>query len=66
MTGWRLGAAIGPRDMIDVIAKLNVNDESCSNHFIQYGALEGLTGDQSGPRHIVRSCASAATRPSPC
>jgi aspartate/methionine/tyrosine aminotransferase len=53
MTGWRLGAAIGPREIIEVIAKLNVNDESCSNHFIQYGALEGLTGDQSGPRDIV-------------
>ena len=53
MTGWRLGAAIGPREVVEVIAKLNVNDESCANHFIQYGALEGLTGDQSGPRHIV-------------
>ena len=47
MTGWRLGAAIGPRDVIDVITKLNVNDESCSNHFIQYAAMEGLTGDQT-------------------
>ena len=47
MTGWRLGATIGPREVIDVIAKLNVNDESCANHFIQYGALEGLTGDQT-------------------
>jgi len=54
MTGWRLGAAVGPAAIVDVIAKLNVNDESCSNHFIQYGALEGLTGDQSGPREIVR------------
>jgi aspartate/methionine/tyrosine aminotransferase len=53
MTGWRLGAAVGPREVIDVIAKLNVNDESCPNHFVQYGALEGLTGDQSGPEHIV-------------
>jgi len=53
MTGWRLGAAIGPRAIVDVIAKLNVNDESCSNHFVQYGALEGLTGDQSGPQHIL-------------
>jgi aspartate/methionine/tyrosine aminotransferase len=53
MTGWRLGAAIGPKQIIDVIAKLNVNDESCSNHFIQYGAVEGLTGDQSGPRKII-------------
>ena len=25
MTGWRLGAAIGPKPLIDVIAKLNVN-----------------------------------------
>ncbi len=54
MTGWRLGAAIGPKPIIDVIAKLNVNDESCSNHFIQYGAIEGLTGDPSGPQEILR------------
>ena len=53
MTGWRLGAAIGPREVIEVITKLNVNDESCPNHFIQYGALEGLLGDQAGPRHIL-------------
>lgn len=55
MTGWRLGASIGPKPVIDVIAKLNVNDESCSNHFIQYGALEGLTGDPSGPRQILQT-----------
>jgi aspartate/methionine/tyrosine aminotransferase len=53
MTGWRLGAALGPTDIVEVISKLNVNDESCPNHFIQYGALEGLTGDQSGPLHIL-------------
>lgn len=53
MTGWRLGAAIGPAPIAEAIAKLNVNDESCSNHFIQYAAIEGLTGDQSGPRRIV-------------
>jgi len=55
MTGWRLGATIGPKEVIDVISKLNVNDESCSNHFIQYGAIEGLTGDQSGAREIVKT-----------
>jgi len=55
MTGWRLGATIGPKEVIDVIAKLNVNDESCSNHFIQYGAIEALTGDQSGAREIVKT-----------
>lgn len=55
MTGWRLGAAVGPKDLIDTIAKLNVNDESCSNHFIQYGAIEGLTGDKSEPEEILRT-----------
>ncbi|MHC4213859.1 MAG: pyridoxal phosphate-dependent aminotransferase [Planctomycetota bacterium] len=55
MTGWRLGATIGPKEAIDVIAKLNVNDESCSNHFIQYGAIEALTGDQSGAEAIVKT-----------
>ncbi len=54
MTGWRLGASIGPKQIIDVIIKLNVNDESCSNHFIQYAALEGLTGEQSEPRRILQ------------
>jgi aspartate/methionine/tyrosine aminotransferase len=53
MTGWRLGAAIGPQEIIDVIAKLNVNDESCSNHFIQYGAIEGLTGDPTEAKQIL-------------
>lgn len=55
MTGWRLGAAVGPVDLIDTIAKLNVNDESCSNHFIQYGAIEALTGDKAGPETILRT-----------
>jgi len=54
MTGWRLGAAIGPEELVDAIAKLNVNDESCSNHFIQYGAIEALVGDQSGHEEIIR------------
>jgi aspartate/methionine/tyrosine aminotransferase len=53
MTGWRLGASVGPKDVIDVIAKINTNDESCSNHFIQYGALAGLQGDQSEVQAIL-------------
>jgi len=35
MTGWRLGAAIGPKWIIDGINKLNVNDEGCTTNFIQ-------------------------------
>ena len=55
MTGWRLGASVGPKGLIDVIAKLNVNDESCSPHFTQYGGIEAITGDQSGPAAIVKT-----------
>ena len=53
MTGWRLGAAVGPVKFIEHISKINVNDESCSNHFIQYGALAGLQGSNAGPDSII-------------
>jgi len=52
-TGWRLGATIGPKPIVDQVAKINVNDESCSNHFIQYGALAGLTGDMTPIQRIL-------------
>ena len=55
MTGWRLGAAVGPKEIIDVIIKLNVNEESCSNHFVQYAAIEGLVGDQSETRQVLKT-----------
>ena len=53
MTGWRLGASIGPKEIVDVIAKINVNDESCANHFVQYGGVAGLAGDQTEVQGIV-------------
>ncbi|MDH3518731.1 MAG: aminotransferase class I/II-fold pyridoxal phosphate-dependent enzyme, partial [Acidimicrobiia bacterium] len=53
MTGWRLGASIGPKDIVDVIAKINVNDESCTTHFIQYAGLAGLQRDQTEVREIL-------------
>lgn len=53
MTGWRLGAAITCREIADIYAKLNTNDESCPNHFVQYGALEGLIGDQTEVKEIL-------------
>jgi len=55
MTGWRLGAAFGPKSVIEVINRLNVNDESCTNHFIQYGALAALTGPQEGAQQMLRT-----------
>ena len=55
MTGFRLGAAIGPRSVVDIIVRLNVNWESCSNHFAQYGAVEALTGDQSARLQMLEA-----------
>ena len=53
MTGWRLGAAVGPVDVIAQITKINTNDESCTTHFVQAAGIEALQGDQSGPRAIL-------------
>ena len=35
MTGWRIGASVGPKELVKQISRLNINDESCTNHFIQ-------------------------------
>lgn len=53
MTGWRLGAAVGPREVIDVFNKLNTNAESCTTHFIQRAMVDAIGGDTSGPDAIV-------------
>lgn len=53
MTGWRLGGAIGPKELIAVIATMNVNQESCTCHFIQWAGVEALNGDQSGAKQIL-------------
>lgn len=53
MTGWRLGAAIGPKSVIDIISKFNTNIESCTTHFIQRSMLEAIEGDNAGPAQIL-------------
>lgn len=63
MTGWRLGAAIAPVAVAEMIAKLNTNDESCTAHMVQWAGVEGITGDQSGPaalREVLRGRRDAA------
>ncbi len=53
MTGWRLGAAIGPAEIVERIARLNTNEESCTTQFVQWAGVEAITGDQSGPMQIL-------------
>jgi len=53
MTGWRLGAGVGPAWIVEIFNRLNVNGESCTNQFVQWAGVEALTGDQSGAREII-------------
>ncbi len=44
MTGWRLGWSVWPENLIDHVIKFCVNNHSCVNAAIQYGAIAALNG----------------------
>ena len=44
MTGWRLGWAVWPEKLIDQVIKFCVNNHSCVNAAIQFGAIAALDG----------------------
>jgi len=47
MTGWRLGHAIGNKETIDNMVRIQQNTTSCATSFVQYAGAIALTGDQS-------------------
>lgn len=47
MTGWRIGYATGPRDLIRAMKKLQGQASSNACSIAQHAALEALTGDQT-------------------
>ena len=47
MTGWRLGVAIGPEQIIEKMNLMLNTIVSCVPPFIQYAGIEALEGDQS-------------------
>ncbi len=47
MTGWRIGALVGPADVIAKMDLLLQTTSSCVPPFIQYAAIEAISGDQS-------------------
>ena len=53
MTGWRIGTAIGPEDVIAKMALLLQTTSSCVTPFIQYAAIEAINGDQSEVNKMV-------------
>lgn len=53
MTGWRIGIAIGPADVIEKMALLLQTTSSCVPPFIQVAALEAIQGDQSEVKKMM-------------
>jgi aspartate aminotransferase len=47
MTGWRIGYAAGPRDIIKSMSKIQGQSTSCANSIGQKAGIEALMGDQS-------------------
>jgi len=47
MTGWRIGYAAGPQDIINAMGKIQGQATSCANSIGQIASIEALTGDQS-------------------
>ncbi len=47
MTGWRVGFAAGPVEIIKAMAKIQSHSTSGAATFIQHALVEALAGDQS-------------------
>lgn len=55
MTGWRLGYAAGPADIIHGMEMLNENSISCVNTFVQLAGITALTSSQDCVKEMVAS-----------
>lgn len=47
MTGWRLGYAILPQELVPTFSRLIINSVSCTSSHSQLAAVEALTGPQA-------------------
>ena len=55
MTGWRVGFAMGPTDIIKNMVKLQENVAACVNSTAQYAAIAALEGTQEPLREMQRA-----------
>jgi len=53
MTGWRLGAVIGPEKIIERMAMLLQTTSSCVSPFIQEAGIEAIKGDQKPVQKMI-------------
>jgi len=53
MTGWRLGYAVWPEELVPHVTRLCINDHSCVNAATQYAGISALTGPQDAVDAMV-------------
>ena len=53
MTGWRLGVAIGPKEVIEKMGLIVQTIVSCVPPFIQMAGIEAIKGDQSATSEML-------------
>jgi len=54
MTGWRVGYAVGPKEVIEEMGKVNLATAVCVTSIAQYAALAALKGPQDCVERMVR------------
>lgn len=53
MTGWRLGYAVWPEQLVEHATRLCINDHSCVNAATQYAGIAALTGPQDSVHEMM-------------
>ena len=53
MTGWRLGYAVWPKDLVEHATRLAINIHSCVNAATQWAGIEALKGPQDAALRMV-------------
>ncbi len=54
MTGWRLGWAVAPRDLLGSINKIQQHSTTCATSFAQKGGVAALTGPKGPVEKMVQ------------
>ena len=54
MTGWRLGWGVWPKQLVEHVFKFCVNNHSCVNAAIQYGAIAALDGSEDALNNMMK------------
>ena len=53
MTGWRIGYSVWPKDLIEIVTRLAINNHSCVNAPTQFAAIEALNGPQKSVQKMI-------------